>query len=965
MIMKNYTKIEEKYIEEIQSDVVLYRHNKSGARICTLKNDDNNKVFSIAFRTPPINDCGLTHILEHSVLCGSKAFPVKDPFVELIKSSLNTFINAFTFPDKTMYPVASQNLKDFKNLMHVYMDAVFYPRIYQYEEIFKQEGWHYHLENIEDPITINGVVYNEMKGAFSDPTTILYNKIEEVLFPNTAYHYVSGGDPKFIPELSYSQFKDFHSKFYHPSNSYIIVYGNLDMEERLEWLDKEYLSAFDSIDFDTRLTYQEAFKAPVSKTFYYPVEKGSDKENKTFLSYNVVLKDNKDNKLMIALSILLTQLFDVPGAPLKQALIDAKIGQDISSTFDDGLLQPGLAIIAMNAKDSDLDRFISIIDSELLKLKEEGLDKDALLALINHQEFSARERAFTSRFPQGLSIGVTLMNSWLYDDNDCFSKLEVLKYYKELKEDLYKGYFEGILDKYIIHNTHKAYVRLSPSETCNDEKEKEFALKLKSYKDSLSKDDLLKLISDTKKLSEYQSSEDTKEALDTLPKLKLEDINKEPEKLNLEILGNNPKVLFSDYATNDIAYIKEYFDISHMDSEDLLFAELFADTFKQLSTSKMSYKEINQKIQNDFGQMLAGINCLKNYKSKEAKVYFYFTFSSVKENVKSGFDMAYDLLFDTDYTNEKRLYEYLCQLKTNLEMSIVQRGHSVALVRALSYIDEYSFDRDLVSGIAYNDFVSDLVKNFDTKKSYIIENLKSMREKIFAKSNMLYGFTGTKDLYNSLAPLFDAYYNKLNDTNTYTKVEFKENSKNEAFSAPIDVNYVSRVGKYSDPYHGGLAVLDNAMSMDYLWMQVRVHGGAYGCMMYIDPTGYIGFTSYRDPNISRTNQVYDDAYKFVESFDADSEGLLKFKIGAIGASESVMHVKDKADAARNYYLRDLSFEERCKNRSAILSVTKDEINGFAKMFKEAMSKPNIACIGNTDKINESKDLFKEIRPLNK
>lgn len=963
--MKNYTKIEEKFIDEINSKVTLYQHDKSGARVCTIENDDNNKVFSIAFRTPPINDCGLTHILEHSVLCGSKAFPVKDPFVELIKSSLNTFINAFTFPDKTAYPVASQNEKDFKNLMHVYMDAVFYPRIYQHEEIFKQEGWHYHLEDINDPITINGVVYNEMKGAFSDPTTILYNKIEEALYPDTAYHFVSGGDPKYIPELSYEVFKDFHSKFYHPSNSYIIVYGNIEMEERLNWLDKEYLSNFNRIDFDTRLTIQKPFESPKSFSFNYPIEKGDDKENKTFLTYNVVLPDNKDNKLMLATACLMTALFDVPGAPLKQALIDARIGQDINSMFDDGVLQPAISIMATNAKETDEEKFISIIDNELKNIVKNGLDKEALLSLLNHAEFAARERAFTPRFPQGLNIGLNVMNSWLYDDNDCFSKLETIKYYKELKEDLNKGYFEEIIEKYIFNNNHKAYVKLVPSDTVNLEKEQALTKKLKDYKDSLSKEELEELVKATKKLSDYQNEEDSKEAIDTLPKLALSDINPDPEKYNLEVLGDNPKVLFSDYQTNDIAYVKQYFDISHMGSNDLLFAQLFVDTFKQMSTSKLSYKEINQRIQNEFGSLDCGITCLKTVDSKEAKVYFYTTFSALLENCGSAFELLYDLINDTVYSDEKRLFEYLCQLKTNLDMSIVQRGHTVALVRALSYIDEYNYDKDLTSGIAYNDFVSDLVKNFDTTKQYIMDNLKAMREKIFSKANMVYGFTGNKELYSKITPLFEEYYNKLADTNKYNKEEFKPHQDNEAFTAPIDVNYVSRVGKFTDKYHGGLLVLNNAMSMDYLWMQVRVHGGAYGCMMMIDPTGLIGFTSYRDPNIKRTSDVYDDSYKFVLDFNPTDEQLLKFKIGAIGNSETVTHVRDKADNARTLYLRGLSYDARCKTRREILSVTKEEIKNFAEMFKEAMSTYTISCIGNTDKINEAKDMFKTIRSLNK
>jgi Zn-dependent M16 (insulinase) family peptidase len=845
------------------------------------------------------------------------------------------------------------------------MDAVFYPRIYEHEEIFTQEGLHYHLENIDDPITINGVVYNEMKGAFSDPTTILYNKIQEALFPNTAYHFVSGGDPKYIPELSYHVFKDFHSKFYHPSNSYIILYGNLDMEERLEWLDNAYLKDFNRIDFDTRLTFEKPFDKPKYVSYNYPIEKGDDKKDKTFLTYNVVFPSYKDVKLMIATSTLVTALFDVPGAPLREALIDAKIGKDISSYFEDGVLQPCISITAQNASDEDEERFIEIINSELKKIVENGLDKNSLLSLLNHQEFQARERAFNPRTPQGLNVGLSVMSSWLYDDKDCFSYLEVLKYYKELKEDLYNGYFEDNISKYILNNNHKAYVKLIPSDTVNEEKENILKDKLKNFKESLTKEELEGLVEATKKLKEYQSEEDSDSAIATLPKLSLEDINPNPEEFKLEVIDSTPKVLFSDYPTNGIAYVKQYFDISHLESEDLLYAQLFVDTLKQLSTSKMNYKEINQKIQNDLGSLACGITCLKHYETHEAKVYFYTSFSAIEENVRDAFKLLYELLEDTKHTDEKRLFEYLCQLKTNLDMSIVQRGHQVALTRALSCIDEYSLDRDFTLGIANNDFISSLVKDFDTKKDDIMNRLVSMRDKIFSKANMIYGFTGNKELYNHLSLLFNEYYLKHKDKNIYTKVEFKENVKNEAFTAPIDVNYVSRVGKFTDKYNGGLLVLDNAMSLDYLWMQVRVHGGAYGCMMSIDPTGYIGFTSYRDPNNKKTNDVYDASYRFVEEFNPSDEQLLKFKIGATGNSESVKHVRDKADTARSFYLRGLSYSERCKNRSAILSITKEEIKGFSTMFKEAMADYTISCIGNTDKINEVKDMFKEIRTLSK
>ena len=424
--MKNYTKLQTKFIEDIQSNVTIYKHNKTNARICTIENDDNNKVFSIAFRTPPINNGGLTHILEHSVLCGSKNYPVKDPFVELIKGSLNTFLNAFTFPDKTMYPCASKNLKNFKNLMSVYMDAVFYPQIYKYEEIFMQEGWHYHILNEEDPITYNGVVYNEMKGAFSDPQQVLMRNIMHSLFPETPYGLESGGDPKYIPDLDYNEFLNFHKKFYHPTNSYIFLYGDCDMEERLNWLDEAYLKDFDAIDFNTEVPYQKPFDKPQYIKEYYPIPKEQSLENKTYLSYNVALPTTLDTKKMIATSILVDTLLNNPGAPLKQNLIDAKLGADVYAYFDDGLLQPILSVMIMNSNEDNEEKFINLLNEKLNSYLQNGLDHEALLSLIQYAEFKVREGKF-SYMPKGLEIEMTALSSWLYDENQPFHKLENLK----------------------------------------------------------------------------------------------------------------------------------------------------------------------------------------------------------------------------------------------------------------------------------------------------------------------------------------------------------------------------------------------------------------------------------------------------------------------------------------------------------------------------------------------------------
>ncbi len=962
--MENYTKLQSKYIEEIQSNVTIYSHNKTKARVCIMENDDTNKVFSIAFRTPAINDAGLTHILEHSVLCGSKKYPVKDPFVELLKSSLNTFLNAMTFPDKTMYPCASVNDKDFKNLMSVYMDAVFYPEIYNHEEIFMQEGWHYHILDKNDPITYNGVVYNEMKGAFSDPQQVLFRNILHSVFPNNCYQYESGGYPKYIPTLSYEEFKNFHSKFYHPSNSYIMIYGNCDMAERMEWLDKEYLSKFDRIDFDTTIKYQRPFDAPVYVTDYYPIGKEEPKENKTFLSYNVVLPTTLDTKLTLAMDILVQALLDVPGAPLKEALIKANLGSDVDYSFDDGLIQPMLTIAVSGSNPDKESDFIRVINKTLAKMVNNGLDKSIFESIINFSEFKAREKAFSSRSPKGLDIEMVCLSSWLYSDEQPFSKLEILKYFKELREDLKGNYFEKLIETYILANNHKSYVRLEPSYDCLDKDLEEDRVKLLEYKNSLSDSELEALINRNKELIKYQSEPSTKEALDTLPKLELKDIDLEPEEYKLEVIDDEYKLLYSDYYINDITYFRYYFDISHMKNADLLYLELYMHLLVDMSTKNHSYSELGQIIKNNTGGLNGTILPFTDLKG-ECKLYAAFSFSALASKAKLSNDLCYEIMTATDFSDTVRLREKLVEIKSMLDMSVVQRGHVAALNRALSHVNELNNKKECLLGIDYIDFISDLVKSYDSKKDEIVARLSMIRSEVFAKDNLIVGFTGSRDELNSLKPLMDEFYNKLPNKAIVNKEEFKPSMANEALTSQFNVNFVARGFNMDRDFNGAMSVLSNALSMDYLWQRVRVHGGAYGCMINMAPSGVVGLTSYRDPHIKSTLEAYDGISEFIDSLVITDEDLLKYKIGAFGASQSVMHDKDKADAARMIYLRGDTHEHRKQIREEIVKATKEDLKNISSMFKDGLRNSPVCVIGNEAKINSEKELFDTIRPLTK
>ena len=584
-----YELIMEQNLGDISSKGYLFKHKKSGARIAMVSNDDENKVFCIGFRTPPADSTGVPHILEHSVLCGSDKYPAKDPFVELVKGSLNTFLNAMTFPDKTIYPIASCNDVDYKNLTDVYMDAVFHPNIYTREQIFKQEGWHYELENVDAPLTYNGVVYNEMKGAFSSPTQRVYRMCLNSLYPDTPYATESGGDPEFIPDLSYEQFLNFHKTLYHPANSYIYVYGNCDMEERLEYFDREYLRNYDEIKVGSDIPHQKPFDKQGRVEGVYSVTEEEGTENKTYLAYNASIGESGDMKLALAFTILEYALFNAPGAPVRQALIDAGIGEDVSGSYDNSIRQPMVTIMSTNTNSNREEEFVRIIREALEKLVNEGVNKDTLRAGINYNEFRYREADF-GRWPKGLMYGIDMFGTWLYDDEKPFYNMQLSEAYDFLKKQVDTDYFEELIKKYLLDNPHSSVVVLKPEVGYTAKLEVATAKKLAEYKKTLSNEQLQTLVYDTKALKDYQSEPSTKEELESIPLLKREDIGKKASKLyNTEKSINGVKVLHHNINTNGIGYLRLSFNLDKVDDELLGYAGLLSKVLGAIGTEKYSF----------------------------------------------------------------------------------------------------------------------------------------------------------------------------------------------------------------------------------------------------------------------------------------------------------------------------------------------------------------------------------------
>ena len=557
-----YEVLQTEDLSDLKSKGTLLKHKKSGARVLLMENDDENKVFTIGFRTPPSDSTGVPHIMEHSVLCGSKEFPVKDPFVELVKGSLNTFLNAMTYPDKTVYPVASCNDKDFQNLMHVYMDAVFYPNIYQNDKTFRQEGWSYKLDDPDGELTISGVVYNEMKGAFSSPEGVLDRVVLNSLFPDNAYSVESGGDPEVIPELTYEQFLDFHRKYYHPSNSYIYLYGDMNMEEKLRWLDEKYLSDFENEPVDSEIHLQKPFTEMKEVVQEYSIASEESEEDNTYLSYNKVIGTTLDEKLYLAFEILDYALLSAPGAPLKKALLDAGVGKDISGSYDNGVYQPIFSVISKNANVEQKEEFVRVIEDTLKDIVKNGINKKALRAGINYHEFRFREADF-GNYPRGLMYGLQLFDSWLYDETKPFIHMQAIPTFEFLKEQVETGYFEELIQKYLLDNTHGSIVIIKPERGRTARMDKELADKLQAYKASLSKEEIDALVKATKELEEYQEEESAPEDLAKIPVLGREDISREIAPIyNKEIETSGVKLVHHEVETNGIGYTALLFDLS-------------------------------------------------------------------------------------------------------------------------------------------------------------------------------------------------------------------------------------------------------------------------------------------------------------------------------------------------------------------------------------------------------------------
>lgn len=966
--LAEYEILDEHRVEDVQSDGFILRHKKSGARIAILSNNDDNKVFYIGFRTPPEDETGVPHIIEHTTLCGSKKFPLKDPFIELAKGSLNTFLNAMTYPDKTVYPVASCNDQDFKNLMDVYLDAVFNPNITKYEEIFKQEGWHYELTGKDDELKINGVVYNEMKGAYSSPDEVLSSQIYRSLFPDNTYSKDSGGNPEYIPKLTYEAYLDFYHKYYHPSNSYIYLYGDMDVVERLEWLDKEYLSLYDYKKVNSEINKQPAFDEIKNVEAQYSITMDDSQENKTYLSYNRVVGDTLDEMLYQAFDVLDYALVSSPGAPVKQALIDAGIGDDVYGSYDAGILQPVFSFVAKNANASQADEFESIIENTLKEVVKTGINKEALLAGINSSEFKFREADF-GQFPKGLLFGLNCLDSWLFDDMKPFIHLECLGTFAKLRKAVDTDYFEKLIQEYLLDNTHGSSVTVKPKRGLGNEREEALANELSDYKASLSDEEIKKLIEDTEHLKKYQEEPSSDEDLRKLPMLTRADMKKNAMPFsNIEDELLDVKVVRHDIESNGIDYISFLFDAGDFAQSELGYLGFFTNALGLVSTEKYSYTDLANATNIYTGGISTGTASHPDIKDRNNFVFkFEVKLKVLEKNLDKALELMEQMLLSSDFTDTKRLGELVAQIKARLQANLSSSGHLVAAMRSMSSFSRYALYQDELKGIAFYRSICRIEKELSESPKSVSDKLAAIAKKLFARNRMLISFTGNNEAYGNAKPSLEkviAEFNKMSAVGNQAEVHF--NTAKEAFIDASQIQYVAKTGDFiceGYEYTGALRLLRIILSYDYLWINVRVKGGAYGCMNTFLRSGESYFVSYRDPNLSDTLDVYDRIPEYIKSFSPDERDMTKYIIGTFSALDTPMNPEAKGSRSLSAYLEGITYEQIQKERNEILNAQPEDIRRLADLVEAVLKKDSICVIGNENMIKESAGLFENVEKL--
>jgi len=961
-------------IAEINAVGVTMEHVKTGAKVFLLLSDDRNKVFTIGFRTPSMNSTGVAHIIEHTVLCGSGKFPSKDPFVELVKGSLNTFLNAMTYPDKTLYPVASCNDTDFQNLMDVYLDAVFHPNIYREEKIFRQEGWHYEMADKNSPLTYNGVVYNEMKGVYSSADGIMERDITKVLYQGHPYGEESGGDPDFIPELTYEEYLNFHRKYYSPTNSYIYLYGNLDFADKLLWMDREYLSGYekrqDSV-LSSVIPDVRHREKPENADFDYPVAESESEKKATYLTLNTLVGGELDPLKYLGFQTLDYILLQVPGAILHDALINAGIGDDVYGGYTPGLSYPYFSVIAKNTEEDRKGEFLSVIKGTLRKLADNGIDRDMLRAAINVAEFKAREADF-GNYPKGLMYGLQSYDSWLYDADPCMH-LKFQGVFDELKKKTDEGFFEGLIRDYLLDNPDEAVITFHPVKGLAASRENAQKEKLKKIRESMTEEEIEKVVRETAELKAYQSEPSRKEDLLKIPMLKRSDIGKAAEKTVWEErkAGNIP-VVFSNLFTSGIAYVKTVFRLDGLSGEDLSYLSFLKEVLGYIDTEKHTYAEMATQINLNSGGIGFGTESYPDFKKENESV---FTFSAnakvLYEKLKFAFTASSEMLLHSKLEDTGRLKEILSEIKSGMRDKLTSAGHTAAANRAASFYSKDASFADCTGGIAYYQVLEKVQREYETDPEALSKKLSGLAGKVFTRDRMVIHLTADEkgySLFEEAVKGFAEQFPETSGNSADTAEPFAYAGKNtaEGWTASSQVNYVARSGnflRHGFSYTGVLKILQVLMSYDYLWNNIRVKGGAYGCKSFFGHNGDTAFASYRDPKLLETDRIYEGIPDYLKNYSADEREMTKAIIGTISDLDMPKTPLTRGLRGLSAYFSHVTDEGLQKERDEILAAQPEDIRALEPLLKAVLSDRDKCAVGNETQIREHADAFTAVEPL--
>ncbi|OOB77484.1 MAG: peptidase M16 [Epulopiscium sp. Nuni2H_MBin001] len=962
MEILNYTQIAKEYVSEIDATVYLLEHEKTKAKIMYMQNDDPHKTFGIGFRTPIEDSTGVPHIMEHSVLCGSRKFDLKDPFVELAKGSLNTYLNAMTYPDKTLYPISSQNDKDFHNLMDVYLDAVFFPSIYKNPYRLMQEGWRYELEDLDAPLVYKGVVYNEMKGAFSSPEEVIFRKIKESLFPDNLYNYESGGAPENIVELTFEAYKDYHKTFYHPSNCYIALYGKMDINEVLTFIDKEYLSNFDYQHVDSAIPLQKPFDEVVSNAYPYSVTE--EKGNQLYLSYNVVIGETTNKMFVLGAGILEYILLDTPASPLRKALLKEGIGDDVFGILQTHVRQPMFSVVAKNVASDKEERFYEIIHEVLTELCNNGIDKDLIEGAIQVREFSLREGE-SRGYSKGLSYFITSMKSWIYDKNP----IEQLKYEHELaqiKKLANEGYFENLIRDYILNNTHASKIKLYPVKGLDIQQENEITQKLAAVKASLSQEQLQQYIDETKAFKEFQTLEDDPQQIESIPLLTKDELTIEPLYPKYELIARDGKdYIVTEVFTNKICYLSWYVHLEGVDKQIIPYLGALVGILGKLDTKASTYEQLSAKIDKYLGGMEYHLQGIANTKEEgKNERYFLIKNKALTQYLDKQLSIFSEILRDTKFDDYDRVLEILKELRAMMQVALSGDGHKVAISRLLSHFTPLQEFEELGKGITFYHMVEMVVDNWEQEKENFVLNLKEAYKILGNRSRIQVGVIVDEDNVERVLDSVNANLAEFEsgefDNST---IEFTETAVKEAIVYAGNVNYVAMGYNFKDlgyDYTGSMQMLKSILSMDYLWTEVRVKNGAYGCFSDFRRSGNVFFVSYRDPNIIETLDTYRRIGDYIRNIDLNDRQLLQYLIGTVSTLDFPFTPYTEGATAQIYYFTGTTKEDLQKSRRELFATDNNTLRNFAPLLQGIVDKNQYCVFGNTTSVDESKDIFKTI-----